>query len=308
MRQLTILVIFTAQSELDSIFTSLQPAFVDLLNKSCALFDVLANDHLQRSTSCQLIKGSPESQVHSPMISEVVEAGWEAQKDVGMWRREFHAASGRRMRFFSTSSVLNWMGYDPEDFYAKMQRRELSMHMTQFEFVAHICDNIIAGHKPLTCRVYRYRATPGRCLFVQVLTTRTFDSFGRLLRVEEIMRPLSVEEVNKSIERDPKIVCATYMGSDQSYAGAGTKVDAQTLLASVEEDFEKGKIGRMMNDSEGRALLQGLMDRFAASVAPAMQAADKILTQSEGAGAGAGLGVRMLSGDSHTFLPGPIVA
>lgn len=221
----------------------------------------------------------PESCMHSALISDIVETGWEAQTDVGLWRREFDPVSGRRTRFFSTSSVLSWMGVDAEEFAAKMGRRELPVFLTQFELVARVCDNIVNGHKPLSSRVYRYRVAPGRCLFVHVSTSRVFDSLGRLLRLEEIIRPLSVAEMNEVMERDPGSVCITHMGSKPSYSDAGTRVDAETLQASVDADFKRGRIAYMMKQAPGRALVESLLHKFAAAAAPIMKVADKILEE-----------------------------
>jgi len=225
------------------------------------------------------MRAPPESCVHSSLVSEIVEAGWEARTDMGLWRCEFDPVSGRRTRFFSNSSVLSWMGVDAEEFAARLGRRELPVFLTQFELVARVCDNIVTGHKPLSSRVYRYRVAPGRCLFVHVLTSRMFDYLGRLMRLEETIRPLSVAEVNEVMERDPGSVLVTYMGSQPSYTDAGKRVDAETLQASVDADFERGRIACMMKEAHGRALVQSLLHKFAAAAAPVMKLADKILDE-----------------------------
>jgi len=267
----------TDQGELDSIFASLPPTFIEGLNKACTAFEVLNDYRLQSSGPSHCIRGTTASNAHCPVLSETIETVWEVQRDKGLWRREYDPVTGRRLRFFSSSSVLRWMGYDPEEFLAKMQRRELPVQLTEFEFVAFVCDTLVAEQLSATSRVYRYRRKPGVFQLMQVMTSRTFDSFGRILRVEEVMQPVSVAELNAVMEEDPASVRVTYMGSCEGYAGAGTRVDAETLLASAEKDFEKGKIACMMKHAEGRALVQGLADELAVAVAPALKIAEKII-------------------------------
>lgn len=60
---------------------------------------------------------------------------------------------------------------------------------------------------------------------------------------------------------------------------AGTRVDAQTLLTSVENDFCKGKVANMMQTPEGRALLEQLFGKLATDLGPAIMDAEAILGQ-----------------------------
>lgn len=71
--------------------------------------------------------------------------------------------------------------------------------------------------------------------------------------------------------------CAcTNMQHDESRCNAGTRVNAQTLLSSVESDHRKGKICNMVKTQEGRALLQGLVDTLTRKMASVITAANRI--------------------------------
>jgi hypothetical protein len=70
------------------------------------------------------------------------------------------------------------------------------------------------------------------------------------------------------------------MHHDYSRCNAGTRVNAQTLLSSVESDHRKGKICNMVKTQEGRALLQRLADTLTRKMAPVIKAANRILKKS----------------------------
>jgi len=151
---------------------------------------------------------------------------------VGASRRDFCPETGRRKRHFTNSAFLDLIGIHPEEWFTRIQNRELELFMTEYELLEWVMDEITCGQEIMTVRVRRHRHRPGVCLFVRTTTTRAFDALGRLVRMEHVCAPLSVEDLDEVLETHPDMVQMTYMGSGSSYAdaGAGRRVKSVVLV------------------------------------------------------------------------------
>lgn len=105
-----------------------------------------------------------------------------------------------------------------------MQHREIVMYQTEYDFLMFICDQIATGLQPTTKRIYRHRYKRGNCVFFKTTTNRTFDGVGRLTRMEYIIEPLTLREVDTELITNAHCVQTAYMGKDPSYADAGAVI------------------------------------------------------------------------------------
>jgi hypothetical protein len=152
---------------------------------------------------------------------DIIESMWEGKSDMCFWRRDFCPATGRRKRFFANSSFYRSGGMTPEEFIARMQHREIAMYQTEYDFLMFICDQIASGLQPATTRIYRHRYKRAHCVFSKTTTHRTFDGVGRLTRMEYIIEPLTLRQLDTELITNPHCVQTTYMGRDPDYSDAG---------------------------------------------------------------------------------------
>ena len=203
---------------------NLPPISLEELNIACAAVGIIADERNRNASACYAqAPGALGDDEYENFIqaAEAMERVWEATTSRGIMRRDFWPTTGRRRRTFVNSALLKWSGISPEEFVTRIQARELGFHQSEFEMLVNLCDEMTCANQPVTTRVQRHRYKPGFCLFVRISTTRVFDFSGRLVRMEHVYEPLSIEALNEVLRTDPGSVQIKYMGSGSSYAEAG---------------------------------------------------------------------------------------
>ena len=216
-------------------FQNMPLPVVKKLRVACSAQGIVASERQALAMSL-FDDGMPH---HSaPMYEDTlpaIDAMWETAS-VGACRRDLCPKTGRRRRHFTNTAFLKWTGIHPEEWFTRIQNRELELFLTEYELLQWVMDEIACGHEGVTVRVRRHRHRPGMCLFVRTTTTRVFDVLGRLVRLEHACAPLRVEDLDEVLETHPDMVQITYMGSGSSYAdaGAGRGVWHWCVTCSVE--------------------------------------------------------------------------
>lgn len=203
---------------------ALPAASLETLNGACAAVGIISDERTRKASACflraqhMLYEGEEARFIQA---AEVQESVWEAVSFKGIVRRDFWPTTGRRRRTYISSSFLKWSCISPKEFMTRVQDRQLGLYQSEYEVLTCLCDEIACVDQPITVRVQRHRYRPGFCLFLRITTTRSFDVCGRLVRMEHVCEPLSIQELDEVLERDPGIVQVAYMGSGSSYAKKG---------------------------------------------------------------------------------------
>lgn len=210
----------TDARQLVEMFQNMPSPVVNKLRVACSAQGIVASE--RQALAMSLFDDSVPQQSATMYVDTLhtIDTIWETAS-VGACRRDICPTTGRRKRHFTNTAFLKWTGIHPEEWFTRIQNRELELFLTEYELLEWVMDEIACGHEGVTTRVRRHRHRPGICLFVRTTTTRVFDAFGRLFRLEHVCAPLSVEDLDEVLKTDPDMVQITYMGSGSSYADAG---------------------------------------------------------------------------------------
>jgi hypothetical protein len=221
------------------VFYNLPSNFLKDLKMACAAVGIMSEDRIRKAMAfCDEIPrihieaAGDDDEAQFMFTAQLHESAWETATSQGIARRDFWPATGQRRRTYMSSSFLKFTAIHPEEFMARIRNRELPLFLSEYELLIWLCDEIACGQQASTSRVHRHRYKPGFCLFLHITTTRAFDYYGRLIRMEHVCKPLNIEGLDEVLRHDPDIVQATYMGSGACYSDAGGRKGSCILRAA----------------------------------------------------------------------------
>jgi len=103
-----------------------------------------------------------------------------------------------------------------------------------------------------TCYI-RLRMRPRCCLFLRQDIKLSHNALGQLEMQEFILSPVSMEEMETVLRANANVITSHVKDVED-----GEGVTAQSLVQSIEFDFEKGKIENVVASAAGRDKLRQL--------------------------------------------------
>jgi len=263
--------------EMLNIFICLPPYLQQVTRRALHAVQIIMADKLARAArdfGSEKLLGN-ETAVE---LDLELDRAFHKQQSFGLIKQHLHPSTARRAHVFTSDTMCKLLGMHPEELLARLANRELSLAITEFDYLCYIMFSAWSfATRPGSSFEFsaRLRAFDGArgtdCTMTKCVLQQEFDCYGRLKAIKGIFVPMDKADVELDVLDSGRMLVQKHLAAGRDY---------DTLMNMFESDLFAGEtILGMQKSEDGIQRLRAVAEDLEMLFQPLVQHAEKILQE-----------------------------